>query len=200
MLFVFRGFTDAFKTQGNKSDKSFFFYPQKSINENTDQKKKLIEKLIDECEKLARQCDELKVNHYLTFDIFILKFISSSYYPNQNHREPQVQPKMKLVRINHDFEHSCIFFSLRFSYLIDFKPGARRKSITGNQFNTNQKSVLFISFYRVLIQLYLSLHHQIKVGILMFKPSNKYQHHPLKKLLKHRCLHYHLLLICSFLI
>jgi hypothetical protein len=114
MLLFFRGFIDAFKTQGNKSDKSFFFYPQKSINENTDQKKKLIEQLIDECEKLARQCDELKVNHYLTFDIFILKFISSSYYPNQNHREPQVQPKMKLVRINHDFEQSCIFFPLDF--------------------------------------------------------------------------------------
>ena len=42
-------------------EKLFFFYPQKTIGENNEANKKFIEQLIDECEKLARQCDELKV-------------------------------------------------------------------------------------------------------------------------------------------
>jgi len=56
-----QGLNDSIKTQGSKHDKLFFFYPQKSINENNEGNKKLIEHLIDECEKLARQCDELKL-------------------------------------------------------------------------------------------------------------------------------------------
>ncbi|CAF2120518.1 unnamed protein product [Rotaria magnacalcarata] len=40
--------------------KSFFFYPKKSMNETNENNKKLIEQLIEECKKLARQCDELK--------------------------------------------------------------------------------------------------------------------------------------------
>jgi hypothetical protein len=56
-----RRLNDIFKTQMNKYDKSFFFYPQKTINENNEENKKLI----DECEKLARQCDELKVNYHI---------------------------------------------------------------------------------------------------------------------------------------
>jgi hypothetical protein len=65
-----RGLNDSIKTQGSKHDKLFFFYPQKSINENNEGNKKLIEHLIDECEKLARQCDELKVNHHILIFIF----------------------------------------------------------------------------------------------------------------------------------
>ena len=45
-------------TQGNKQDKLFFFYSQKTLN--TDQK--YIDQLIEQCEKLARQCEELKIN------------------------------------------------------------------------------------------------------------------------------------------
>ncbi|CAF4938812.1 unnamed protein product, partial [Rotaria sp. Silwood1] len=43
--------------QGNKHDKLFFFYSQKTINAN----QKYIEALIEECEKLVEKCDELKV-------------------------------------------------------------------------------------------------------------------------------------------
>ncbi|CAF3529728.1 unnamed protein product [Rotaria sp. Silwood1] len=43
--------------QGNKQDKLFFFYSQKTINAN----QKYIEALIEECEKLVEKCDELKV-------------------------------------------------------------------------------------------------------------------------------------------
>jgi hypothetical protein len=53
---------DSLKISGNKFDKLFFFYPEKAIGENNEGNKKFIEQLIDECEKLARQCDELKVN------------------------------------------------------------------------------------------------------------------------------------------
>jgi hypothetical protein len=49
----------------NKQDKLFFFYSQKSIN--TD------EKSIELCEKLARQCDELKVQ--LFFRILMNNFL-----------------------------------------------------------------------------------------------------------------------------
>ena len=59
---MFRGLSDSVKIAGNKFDKLFFFYPEKAIGENNEGKKKIIEQLIDECEKLARQCDELKVN------------------------------------------------------------------------------------------------------------------------------------------
>jgi len=55
------------KIQANKHEKLFFFYPQKSIGETNEGNKKFIEQLIDECEKLARQCDELKVNNHRKF-------------------------------------------------------------------------------------------------------------------------------------
>lgn len=48
---------DSIRIQGNKPDKYFFFYSQKFIYENQD----IGKKFIDECEKLARQCDELKL-------------------------------------------------------------------------------------------------------------------------------------------
>ncbi|CAF3425057.1 unnamed protein product, partial [Rotaria sp. Silwood2] len=44
--------------QGNKQDKLFFFYSQKTINTN----QKYVEQLIEECEKLVQKCDELKVD------------------------------------------------------------------------------------------------------------------------------------------
>ncbi|CAF3969197.1 unnamed protein product, partial [Rotaria sp. Silwood2] len=43
--------------QGNKQDKLFFFYSQKTINTN----QKYVEQLIEECKKLSRHCDELKL-------------------------------------------------------------------------------------------------------------------------------------------
>ena len=61
MFFFSRKLNESLKTQGNKTDKFFFFYPQKLINEN----KEDVQKLIDECEKLARQCDELKVKLFI---------------------------------------------------------------------------------------------------------------------------------------
>ncbi|CAF1378975.1 unnamed protein product, partial [Rotaria sordida] len=54
-----QGLSDSFnKTNilGNKQDKLFFFYSQKTINTN----QKYIEQLIKECEKLVQKCDELK--------------------------------------------------------------------------------------------------------------------------------------------
>ncbi len=64
----FRRLNDSVKIQGNKYDKYFFFYPQKSINEGN---KKLVEQLINECEKLVRQCDELKVNNHYVYSCII---------------------------------------------------------------------------------------------------------------------------------
>ncbi|CAF1301336.1 unnamed protein product [Rotaria sordida] len=49
---------DLFK---NTHNKSFFFYPQKMINETKEENKKLIEQLIEECKKLSRHCDELQL-------------------------------------------------------------------------------------------------------------------------------------------
>ncbi|CAF3559144.1 unnamed protein product, partial [Rotaria sp. Silwood2] len=49
---------DLFK---NTHNKSFFFYPQKMINDTKEENKKLIEQLIEECKKLSRHCDELKL-------------------------------------------------------------------------------------------------------------------------------------------
>ncbi|CAF1003091.1 unnamed protein product [Adineta steineri] len=49
------------KIQELKQDKLFFFYPQKSIYENNDINKKLIKQLLEECDKLTRQCDEIKL-------------------------------------------------------------------------------------------------------------------------------------------
>ncbi|CAF0878408.1 unnamed protein product [Adineta steineri] len=43
--------------KGNKQDKLFFFYSQKTLNND----QKYIEQLIEQCETYARQCDELKV-------------------------------------------------------------------------------------------------------------------------------------------
>lgn len=48
---------NSLRTQGYKSDKYFFFYSQNFIYQNPD----VAKKLIDECEKLTRQCDELKL-------------------------------------------------------------------------------------------------------------------------------------------
>ncbi len=50
---------------GNKHEKLFFFYPEKSIGENNEDNKNFLEQLINECEKLSRQCDELKVKNYI---------------------------------------------------------------------------------------------------------------------------------------
>jgi hypothetical protein len=59
-LFYFhRGLADSVN-KTNKQDKLFFFYSQKSMNTDT----KYIEQLIEQCEKLARQCDELKVHYF----------------------------------------------------------------------------------------------------------------------------------------
>ena len=46
----------------NKYEK-FFFYPQRIFTDNADEHKNIIEQLIDDCERLTRQCDELKVNN-----------------------------------------------------------------------------------------------------------------------------------------
>ena len=62
---------DSLKSQGNKYEKLFFFYSQKSIYENNEENKKLI----NECEKLTRQCDELKVNNQIKFFISLIKLI-----------------------------------------------------------------------------------------------------------------------------
>ncbi|CAF4275358.1 unnamed protein product, partial [Adineta steineri] len=43
--------------KGNKQDKLFFFYSQKTLNND----QKYTEQLIEQCETYARQCDELKV-------------------------------------------------------------------------------------------------------------------------------------------
>ncbi|CAF4942723.1 unnamed protein product, partial [Rotaria sp. Silwood1] len=43
------------------NNKSFFFYPQKIINKTKEENKRFIEHLIDECKKLSRHCDELKL-------------------------------------------------------------------------------------------------------------------------------------------
>ncbi len=67
MSWLFRRLNDSVKIQANKHEKLFFFYPQKSIGETNEGNKKFIEQLIDECEKLARQCDELKVNNHRKF-------------------------------------------------------------------------------------------------------------------------------------
>jgi uncharacterized cysteine cluster protein YcgN (CxxCxxCC family) len=99
-----RGFNDLVKIQGSKHDKSFFFYPQKTINENNEENKKLIEQLIDECEKLARQCDELKVNHTISCYLLMIELIYCSYYQNQNRQQHQVRQIMKKVRIEDDFK------------------------------------------------------------------------------------------------
>jgi hypothetical protein len=89
---LFRGLSDSIKIPASKFDKLFFFYPQKTIGETNEGNKKFIEQLIDECEKLARQCDELKVNDQRKFSILRLSSLFySSYYQNQNHREHQVQ-------------------------------------------------------------------------------------------------------------
>lgn len=78
--------------------KSFFFYPQKSVNETIEDNTKLVEQLIDECKRLARQCDELKVK--LSPWIFTLMdeiFLIFSHYQSQNYWEYQVQLKNKKV-------------------------------------------------------------------------------------------------------
>ncbi len=69
---MFRGLSDSIKIPASKFDKLFFFYPQKTIGETNEGNKKFIEQLIDECEKLARQCDELKVNDQRKFSILRL--------------------------------------------------------------------------------------------------------------------------------
>lgn len=51
---------DALINQGNQYEK-FFFYPQKIFVDHPEQYKNIVEQLIDDCEKLTRQCDELKV-------------------------------------------------------------------------------------------------------------------------------------------
>jgi len=114
-----RRLNDTFKTQMNKYDKSFFFYPQKTINENNEENKKLI----DECEKLARQCDELKVKYFIRFYFIMNEFVHCiSYYRNQNHQKHQVRQRKKKVYIENDIESFNRYFVLnRFLYFIYFK-------------------------------------------------------------------------------
>ncbi len=45
------------QTKGNKQDKLFFFYSQKTLTDD----QKYTEQLIEQCEQFARQCDQLKV-------------------------------------------------------------------------------------------------------------------------------------------
>ncbi len=59
--FFFRGLSGALNRtigHGNKHDKLFFFFSQKTTS--ADQSK--IEELIEKCEKLIEKCDELKVD------------------------------------------------------------------------------------------------------------------------------------------
>ena len=46
------------QTQGTKQEKLFFFYAQKLLQPE----KNLAESLLEQCEKLARQCNEVKVD------------------------------------------------------------------------------------------------------------------------------------------
>lgn len=50
----------------NKYEK-FFFYPQKIFTDNAEDHKNIVEQLVDDCERLTRQCDELKVNNSSNF-------------------------------------------------------------------------------------------------------------------------------------
>lgn len=60
MICIFRGLSDSLNKSislGNKQEKFFFFYSQKTMNVNP----KYLEELIQKCENFVRQCDELKV-------------------------------------------------------------------------------------------------------------------------------------------
>ncbi len=116
-------------TQGNKQDKFFFFYSQKSIyNEQN---------LIELCEKLARQCDELKVKYFIRFYFVINEFVHCSYYQNRNHQKHQVRQRKKKVYIENDIENFNRYFVLnRFLYFIYFTTCSswyRRKTFTGKR-------------------------------------------------------------------
>lgn len=71
----------------NKYEK-FFFYPQKIFTDNAEEHENIVEQLIDDCERLTRQCDELKVNN---LSKCIIYSNSSSYYHNRKRRKYQVQ-------------------------------------------------------------------------------------------------------------
>ena len=61
LIFYSRGLSDSLnktQTQGTKQDKLFFFYAQKLLQSE----KNLAESLLEQCEKLARQCEEIKVS------------------------------------------------------------------------------------------------------------------------------------------
>ncbi|CAF0995165.1 unnamed protein product [Adineta ricciae] len=52
-----QGSSSDLQTKGNKPDKLFFFYSQKTLNHDL----KYREQLIEQCEKFTQQCDELKL-------------------------------------------------------------------------------------------------------------------------------------------